>query len=43
MFPATFAAVRASIRASNAAELDGDLGDWRFAPGAKAGGFAVSA
>jgi len=43
MFPATCAVVRASIRASNAAELGGDLGDWRFAPGVKAEEFAVSA
>jgi hypothetical protein len=43
MFPATYAVVQASIRASNAAELGGDLGDWRFAPGVKAGEFAVSA
>jgi hypothetical protein len=43
MFPATCAVVRASIRASNAAELGADLGDWRFAPGVKAGELAVSA
>jgi len=43
MFPATCAVVRASIRAYNAAELGGDLGDWRFAPGVKAEEFAVSA